>query len=374
MDKNLLKKVVIKIGSSSLSSIDKGLNHKNIRNLVKEIAWLLASNIKVILVTSGAISMGLYICDKTRRPTKLSELQYLASIGQIELMQAYKKQFNKVLPGYHLGQILLTNEDLVSRERYLNAKNALNELLRNSAIPVVNENDTVAYDEIQFGDNDVLASTVANLIEADLLVLFTDQDGLYDKDPTKFSNAKLIECINADDEQLKQLAISSKSSSGIGSGGIKSKILAAQTASRSGASTIIAKGVDKNFFQKLFDNQISCTTIVAQKKNITARQKWMIDNTKPKGILYLDSGAVNALKIKKKSLLPVGVIKLTGNFFRGDLLSCLDQDGVEVARGLSNFSSEDAKKIIGKKAKTFSDDLENRIDENLIHRDNLVII
>jgi len=130
----------------------------------------------------------------------------------------------------------------------------------------------------------------------------------------------------------------------------------------------------KIFFQKLFDNQISCTTIVAQKKNITARQKWMIDNTKPKGILYLDSGAVNALKIKKKSLLPVGVIKLTGNFFRGDLLSCLDQDGVEVARGLSNFSSEDAKKIIGKKAKTFSDDLENRIDENLIHRDNLVII
>ena len=374
MDKNLLKKVVIKIGSSSLSSIDKGLNHKNIRNLVKEIAWLLASNIKVILVTSGAISMGLYICDKTRRPTKLSELQYLASIGQIELMQAYKKQFNKVLPGYHLGQILLTNEDLVSRERYLNAKNALNELLRNSAIPVVNENDTVAYDEIQFGDNDVLASTVANLIEADLLVLFTDQDGLYDKDPTKFSNAKLIECINVDDEQLKQLAVSSKSSSGIGSGGIKSKILAAQTASRSGASTVIAKGVSKNFFQKLFDNQISCTTIVAQKKNITARQKWMIDNTKPKGILYLDSGAVNALKIKKKSLLPVGVIKLTGNFFRGDLLSCLDQDGVEVARGLSNFSSEDAKKIIGKKAKTFSDDLENRIDENIIHRDNLVII
>jgi len=132
--------------------------------------------------------------------------------------------------------------------------------------------------------------------------------------------------------------------------------------------------VSKNFFQKLFDNQISCTTIVAQKKNITARQKWMIDNTKPKGVLYLDSGAVNALKIKKKSLLPVGVIKLTGNFFRGDLLSCLDQDGVEVARGLSNFSSEDAKKIIGKKAKTFSDDLENRIDENLIHRDNLVII
>ena len=132
--------------------------------------------------------------------------------------------------------------------------------------------------------------------------------------------------------------------------------------------------MSKNFFQKLFDNQISCTTIVAQKKNITARQKWMIDNTKPKGVLYLDSGAVNALKIKKKSLLPVGVIKLTGNFFRGDLLSCLDQDGVEVARGLSNFSSEDAKKIIGKKAKTFSDDLENRIDENLIHRDNLVII
>ena len=373
MDKNLLKKIVIKIGSSSLSSIDKGLNHKNIRNLVKEIAWLLASNIKVILVTSGAISMGLYICDKKRKPTKLSELQYLASIGQIELMQAYKKQFNKVLPGYHLGQILLTNEDLISRERYLNAKNALNELLRNSAIPVVNENDTVAYDEIQFGDNDLLASTVANLIEADLLVLFTDQDGLYDKDPTKFSNARLIECINADDEQLKQLAVSSKSSSGIGSGGIKSKILAAQTASRSGTSTVIAKGVSKNFFQKLFDNQISCTTIVAHKKNITARQKWMVDNTKPKGILYLDPGAVNALKIKKKSLLPVGVIKLTGNFFRGDLLSCLDKDGVEIARGLSNFSSEDAKKIIGKKVKTFSDDLENRIDENLIHRDNMVI-
>ena len=170
------------------------------------------------------------------------------------------------------------------------------------------------------------------------------------------------------------MAVSSKSSSGIGSGGIKSKILAAQTASRSGTSTVIAKGVSKNFFQKLFDNQISCTTIVAQKKNITARQKWMVDNTKPKGILYLDPGAVNALKIKKKSLLPVGVIKLTGNFFRGDLLSCLDKDGVEIARGLSNFSSEDAKKIIGKKVKTFSDDLENRIDENLIHRDNLVII
>jgi glutamate 5-kinase len=369
-----IKKIVIKIGSSSISSLDKGLNRTNLKNLVTGINLLISEGKQVILVSSGAISLGLFIDGKKRKPSKLSKLQYAASIGQIELMQAYKKTFQSLNKNINIAQILLTSDDLIARERYLNAKNTIQELIDHKALPIVNENDTVSYKEIQFGDNDLLAATVSNLIEADLLVIFTDQKGLYDADPTKNKNAKLIAEISIDDQRLSVLASSKQSSSGIGSGGIRSKIIAAETASRGGAATVIAKGVSKSFFQSFSDDQIEGTLINPGAAKIKAKQKWMIDNSKSRGILTLDAGAVIALKNHKKSLLPVGVLKLEGNFVRGDLLKCIDVDGKEVARGLSNFSSEDAKKIIGKRLAGQNFELENKIDDNLIHRDNMVII
>ncbi len=371
---NKIKKIVIKIGSSSISSIQNGLNQSNINILVNEINWLKQHGVKVVLVSSGAISMGLYVSGKQRRPAKLARLQSLAAIGQIELMQAYKKLFHKKNKDIQIGQVLLTNDDLVSRERYLNAKNALDELLNSGAVPIVNENDTVAYDEIQFGDNDILASRVANLIQADLLVIFTDQNGLYDKDPSKHTDAKLIEKIQSDDPFLSEISHNTTSSSGIGSGGIRSKILAAKTAARGGTSSIIGKGMLKNFFKDLFGNNLQMTIISPNQKKINAKQTWMIDNIKPKGQLFLDDGAIKALLENKKSLLPVGVKSFSGNFQRGDLLSCMNQDGVEVARGLSNFSSVDVERIIGQKTERLNQPLENMFEENLIHRNNLVII
>ena len=371
---NKIKKIVIKIGSSSISSIQNGLNQSNINILVNEINWLKQHGVKVVLFSSGAISMGLHVSGKQRRPAKLAQLQSLAAIGQIELIQAYKKLFHKKNKDIQIGQVLLTNDDLVSRERYLNAKNALDELLNSGAVPIVNENDTVAYDEIQFGDNDILASRVANLIQADLLVIFTDQNGLYDKDPSKHTDAKLIEKIQSDDPFLEDISQNTSSSSGIGSGGIRSKILAAKTAARGGTSTIIGKGMLKNFFKDLFDNNLQMTIISPNRKKINAKQTWMIDNSKPKGQLFLDDGAIKALLENKKSLLPVGVKSFSGNFQRGDLISCMNQDGVEVARGLSNFSSVDVERIMGQKTDCINQPLENIFEENLIHRNNLVII
>ena len=359
---NKIKKIVIKIGSSSISSIQNGFNQSNINILVNEINWLKQHGVKVALVSSGAISMGLHVSGKQRRPAKLAQLQSLAAIGQIELMQAYKKLFHKKNKNIQIGQVLLTNDDLVSRERYLNAKNALDELLNSGAVPIVNENDTVAYDEIQFGDNDILASRVANLIQADLLVIFTDQNGLYDKDPSKHTDAKLIEKIQSDDPFLEDISQNTSSSSGIGSG------------ARGGTSTIIGKGMLKNFFKDLFDNNLQMTIISPNQKKINAKQTWMIDNSKPKGQLFLDDGAIKALIENKKSLLPVGVKSFSGNFQRGDLLSCMNQDGVEVARGLSNFSSVDVEKIMGQKTDCLNQSLKNMFEENLIHRNNLVII
>lgn len=376
MNLKSIKRVVIKIGSSSITNMDNGLNRQNLQNLAHEVNWLKSKGKQVVIVSSGAISLGLYLSGKKNKPKKLSKLQHMASVGQIELMQTYKKIIYRKT-GSLVAQVLLTSDDLNSRERFLNAKNTLNEIIKSSAVPIINENDTVAYDEIQFGDNDLLAAMVTNLVEAELLVLFTDQDGVFDSDPN-LANKKinLIDKIKSDDSFLTKISRNSSSTSVIGKGGIKSKILAAKSAAKSGANTIIAKGVKKNFFQDLFEknSKFKKTIIFSTKEKLSAKKKWMIDNSKIKGKLVIDSGAVEAIINNKKSLLPIGVISFNGNFKRGDLLSCYNLKKQEVARGLSNFSSSEMKKIIGKQTKDVHSELNNQIDDNLIHRDNLVII
>jgi glutamate 5-kinase len=369
---NKIKRVVIKIGSSSISSLEGGMNRVNLNNIVNEINYLHKKNIEAVLVSSGAVSLGLHLRGLKKRPSRLSELQSMASVGQIELIKSYQKNLSK--KGISAGQILLTNDDLENRKRYLNAKDTLNELLKRKIVPIINENDSVSFDEIKFGDNDFLASAVSNLLQADLLVLFTDQEGIYEDDPRINKKALLIKEINVADALLQQIKNNITNKTEIGSGGIRSKILAAEFAAKQGTTTVVAKGVRKNFFSNLIDNNKSIgTRIISNHVKLNAKKNWVSQHLKSKGEVFIDSGAVKALTIDNKSLLPVGVKKINGNFKRGDLIICRSLDGKEVARGLSNYSSEDAMMIIGLSNTEIKKILKYDLNESLIHRDNLVI-
>ncbi|MBL4783561.1 MAG: glutamate 5-kinase [Porticoccaceae bacterium] len=361
---------VVKIGSALLTNNGKGLDHRAITGWVEQIAKLQDEDLEVVLVSSGAVAEGVSRLGWKQRPTLIHELQAAAAIGQMGLVQAYESKFQQF--DKHTAQVLLDHDDLSSRERYLNARSTLNTLLALGVVPVVNENDTVVTDEIRFGDNDTLAALVTNLVDAELLVILTDQSGLFEEDPRKNPDTPLIRRASANDRNLD--AVAGGSVGGLGRGGMITKLQAARLAARSGANTVIAGGRDANVLLKVFAGDEVGTLLVADSAPLVARKQWLAGHLQVRGTLVLDDGAVRVLQKQGKSLLPVGVSTIQGEFTRGEMVCCVDSQGQEVARGLVNYGSAETSKIIGKSSHCIVQELGYCNANELIHRDNLVLI
>jgi len=364
------KRLVVKIGSSLLTAQGQGLDSNAISDWVKQIVELHSKGVKVLLVSSGAVAEGMKRMGWTTRPRALHELQAAAAIGQMGLIQTYESFFKQ--HGIHTAQVLLTHDDLSSRKRYLNARSTLTTLLNLGVVPVINENDTVTTDEFRFGDNDSLAALVVNLVEADTLLLLTDQAGVYNKDPREHRDAKLIDEILASDSSLDDM-VTGKAGS-LGSGGMYTKIRAARLASRSGAVTVVAYGGEPAIISRLFQGEQIGTLLLSGKEPIVARKQWLASHLQPKGKLVLDDGAVKVLLHSGRSLLPVGITGVQGQFARGEVVTCVDLRGREIARGLVNYSSVETLVIKGQPSQKI-ETLLGYVDEpELIHRDNLVLL
>ena len=360
---------VVKIGSALLTNDGKGLAVDAIDDWVAQIADLRQAGREVLLVSSGAVAEGITRLGWTQRPHALHELQAAAAIGQMGLVQAYESRFQKF--GLHTAQVLLTHEDLSHRQRYLNARSTLRTLLDLGVIPIVNENDTVTTDEIRLGDNDTLAALVANLVEADVLVLLTDQQGLLDGDPRSNPSARLVPEALAGDPALEKMAASSAGA--LGRGGMLTKVRAAARAARSGTVTLIASGHEPAVLQRLAADERLGTCLRPSSGAVAARKQWLAGQLRVRGRLMLDDGAVKVLRGAGSSLLPVGVTRVEGEFVRGDLVVCLAPGGEEVARGLVNYNAAESAKIIGQPSRRI-EALLGYVDETeLIHRDNLVL-
>ena len=365
-----VKRIVIKIGSSLLTKGGKGLDKIAIADWVKQMAMLRKEGVDVVLVSSGSVAEGVWRLGLRTRPSALHELQAAAAVGQMGLVRVFDDSFQQY--DLQAAQVLLTHDDLSNRQRYLNARSTLLTLLDFGVVPVINENDTVATEEIRFGDNDTLAALVANLVEADLLIILTDQQGLFTTDPSVDSDAMLISQISVDDDRLESMAGDSRS--GLGRGGMSTKVRAARLAARSGAATIVAAGATVNVINEILNGENLGTHFLPDIEPLLARKRWLAGQLQVKGQLVLDNGAVEMLKNNGKSLLAVGVKWATGQFERGELVSCLNLDGLEIARGLINYGSEDTQKIAGKSSLEFEKLLGYADDLELIHRDNLVLI
>jgi glutamate 5-kinase len=363
------RRVVVKIGSALLTRDGQGLNNDGIQNWVGQLAQFRARGVEMVLVTSGAVAAGMQRLGRSQRPRALHELQAMAAVGQMNLVQVYESAFQR--HGLHTAQVLLTHDDLANRKRYLNSRSTLRTLLSLGVIPVVNENDTVATEEIRFGDNDTLAALVANLVEADLLLILTDQKGLYDRDPRQDPDAKLLTEGIAGDKQLLSMA---GGSGALGRGGMRTKLLAAEKAAHSGASTVIASGCEENVIVRVLSGEVVGTHLKAEQGRVAARKQWLAGHAHAAGSLRLDAGAVRVIRESGKSLLPVGVKAIEGTFTRGEVISCLDPEGHEVARGLVNYSSEEAARIIGHASDKIESILGYVDEPELIHRDNLVVL
>jgi len=364
------KRIVVKVGSSLVTNRGEGLDIVAISNWTQQIATLRQLGYQVALVSSGAIAEGMQRLGWKQRPRAVHELQAAAAVGQMGLIQVYESCFRK--HDLHAAQILLTHADLADRGRYLNARSTLRTLLHLSIIPVINENDTVVTDEIKFGDNDTLGALVANLIEADALIILTDQNGLYSADPRKHPEAVFISQVKAGDEKLEAMA--GGAGSHIGSGGMLTKVLAAKRAARSGAHTVIASGHEPDVLSRLLHGESIGTLLEAQLMPLAARKQWLADQLQVSGKIKLDAGAVRALREEGKSLLPIGATQAIGEFERGAIVAILDECGNDFARGLINYNSTEVRRI----ARHASQQIENilgYVDEmELIHRDNLVLL
>ena len=367
---NRYKKVVVKIGSALITAGGKGLDRLMIGAWSDQMAQLRAEGIDVVLVSSGSIAEGITRLGLKSRPRSISELQATAAVGQMGLVQAYEACFQG--HGIHSAQILLTHADLSNRQRYLNARTTLRTLLEFGTVPVVNENDSVSNEEIRFGDNDTLGALVANLIEADLLIILTDQQGLFDDNPVDNPAAKLIERADAQDPKLVEYA--GPSSSQLGRGGMQTKVSAAQLAARSGTHTVIASGKTDNIITRIVQGEILGSFLEASEGHLVARKQWLAGHMRCAGELRLDDGAVDVLVNKNASLLPIGVKAVRGVFNRGEVVACLAPDGTEVARGLVNYPSDECKQIIGKASNQIPEILGYQDDPELINRENLILM
>jgi len=364
------KRIVVKVGSSLVTNQGTGLDLAALGNWARQIAALNTAGHEVVLVSSGAIAEGMQRLGWKKRPSSIHELQAAAAVGQMGLVQAYESCFRK--HDLHAAQVLLTHADLADRERYLNARTTLTTLLSLRVIPIINENDTVVTDEIKFGDNDTLGALVTNLIEADVLIILTDQDGLYTADPRKDTTATLVSSALAGDAQLESMA--GGAGSNIGRGGMITKILAAKRAARSGAHTVIASGHEPDVLLRLIKGESIGTLLTAATLTLAARKQWLADHLQVAGKLVLDAGAVKALRSDGKSLLPIGVKKVVGEFERGALVACIGEDGSEIARGLTNYNAEEARLIAQHASKEIKALLGYGGDSEIIHRDNLVLL
>ena len=364
------KRIVVKVGSSLVTNQGEGLDSVAIGNWAQQIATLRQLGYEIVLVSSGAVAEGMQRLGWTKRPNTVHEMQAAAAVGQMGLIQVYESCFRK--HDLHAAQVLLTHADLADRERYLNARSTLRTLVSLGVIPVINENDTVVTDEIKFGDNDTLGALVANLIEADVFIILTDQQGLFTADPRKDPNSTLVSHAQAGDEMLEAMA--GGVGSHIGRGGMLTKILAAKRAARGGVHTIIASGHETDVLPRLMRGESIGTLLEAPPLSLAARKQWLADHLQVSGKLMLDAGAVRALREEGKSLLPIGVTKVMGDFERGAVLAVLDEQGNDIARGLVNYSATEAR-CIACHASHEIEGILGYVDEmELIHRDNLVLL
>jgi len=360
---------VIKIGSSLITGDGQGLDTAAIARWAKQIAELRHQGKEVLLVSSGAVAEGMVRIGWKQRPRALHQLQAAAALGQMGLIQQFESGFKQ--HGIHTAQVLLTHDDVSHRKRYLNARSTLKTLLSLGTIPIINENDTVATEEIRFGDNDTLAALVANLVEADVLVILTDQQGLFNKDPRYYPDAELVSQSKASNPALMAMA---GDSGALGQGGMRTKITAAQCAARSGAATIIAAGSSTEVLPKIARGDNIGSLLIADREPLNARQQWLASQLNVHGQLILDDGASHALKKAGVSLLAVGVSAVKGHFKRGEVVSCRNAAGEEIARGLVNYSSKESERIKGQSSKKIESILGYIDETELIHRDNLVLM
>ena len=364
------RRVVVKVGSALVTNDGRGLDIEAIERWATQIAELQKLGKEVILVSSGAIAEGVLRLGWEKRPSHVYELQAAAAVGQMGLVEAYERHFRA--HGIGTAQVLLTHQNLTDREQYLNARMTIRELLRLKVVPVINENDTVVTSEIKVGDNDTLGALVTNLVEADVLVILTDQRGLYTADPRSNPDAEFVAVATAGDPALEKMAGGAASS--LSKGGMITKILAAKRAARSGAATIIASGREHDVLTRLAAGEMIGTQLNPSSTVLHARKQWIADHLRASGRLILDDGASRALVENHTSLLPVGVIAVEGEFVRGEVVSCMTQAGVEIARGLVNYSSDDASRIL----RAHTEEIEARLgymeQPEMIHRDNMVVL
>jgi glutamate 5-kinase len=363
-------KIVIKIGTNLLADKEKGINLERMNEIAKNVASLLRRGKQVVLVSSGAIGAGVAALKMKERPKTIRENQATAAIGQPLLMEAYENAFRK--QECTIAQILLTKDDFINRARYLNAKNTFSALLEKGVVPVVNENDTVAVEEIKLGDNDNLSALVANLIEADLLIILSDIDGLFSDDPTKNHNAELIPIVEKITPQLEKLAKSSKTE--LSTGGMITKIQAAKRCVSAGIAMIIANGKNPKALEEIFSGDFTGTLFLPVEKKLNVRKKWIGFVSHANGFIVVDDGAKNALLKRQKSLLPSGILEVHGEFKAHDTISVRDMEGTEIAKGVTGFSSMDLGKIKGKKTSEIEKIINRKSRDEVIHRDNLVLI
>ena len=363
------RRIVVKVGSSLVTNEGRGVDAEAVGNWCRQMATLAAAGRELVMVSSGAIAEGMKRLGWSVRPKEIHELQAAAAVGQMGLAQIYESKLRE--HGMGSAQVLLTHADLADRERYLNARSTLLTLLKHRVVPVINENDTVVNDEIKFGDNDTLGALVANLVDADALVILTDQRGLYSADPRKDTTARFIDEARAGAPELERMAGGAGSS--IGRGGMITKVLAAKRAAGSGASTVIAFGREPDVLLRLAAGEAIGTALLATTQKLAARKQWMANHLQLRGAVIVDDGAATKLRDAGKSLLPIGVIEVQGEFHRGDVIAVRRSDGLEIARGLANYGSSEARLIARKPSSEFEKWLGFTGEPEMIHRDNLVL-